>query len=432
MLTHNSTENLNKSDIPSLLSEAIQNGIIDLTDVQKKIDMTKREQYLNLHKESYNVWQGTNGNWYTYLPDSTKKQNRRLVKKSTLTKVEDEIIAYYKALEEKHQSKNITLNSFYQTWLDYKTLQTRSSMYIRRIHSDWENYYKNDPLINIPLVKLNYDTLQEWALKKVRKHNLTKKQYYNLTVIIRQSLDYAVQKKIVPENPFSKVHIDSKLFQIKKKPDDKTQVFLIDEQPVIEAEAYQDFIETGHNACLTIPFAFQTGLRLGEIVGIKLSDIEGNYVHIQRMEIRDIYQLPDGSWSKQTFKVVDYTKSAAGDRWVYLSTKAQDIIKRVVENNREQGFQDNGYLFLNRDGRIHAKSVDCRIRKYCRHAGISEKATHKIRKTYISTLIDSGVNINEIRKLAGHEDERTTYGNYCYNRLSDNQTESKLEQALCG
>lgn len=55
MLTHNSTENLNKSDIPSLLSEAIQNGIIDLTDVQKKIDMTKREQYLNLHKESYNV-----------------------------------------------------------------------------------------------------------------------------------------------------------------------------------------------------------------------------------------------------------------------------------------------------------------------------------------------------------------------------------------
>ena len=111
MLTHNSTENLNKSDIPSLLSEAIQNGIIDLTDVQKKIDMTKREQYLNLHKESYNVWQGTNGNWYTYLPDSTKKQNRRLVKKSTLTKVEDEIIAYYKALEEKHQSKNITLNS---------------------------------------------------------------------------------------------------------------------------------------------------------------------------------------------------------------------------------------------------------------------------------------------------------------------------------
>ena len=105
MLTHNSTENLNKSDIPSLLSEAIQNGIIDLTDVQKKIDMTKREQYLNLHKESYNVWQGTNGNWYTYLPDSTKKQNRRLVKKSTLTKVEDEIIAYYKALEEKHQSK---------------------------------------------------------------------------------------------------------------------------------------------------------------------------------------------------------------------------------------------------------------------------------------------------------------------------------------
>ena len=130
-------------------------------------------------------------------------------------------------------------------------------------------------------------------------------------------------------------------------------------------------------------------------------------------------------------KVVDYTKSEAGDRWVYLSSKARDIIKRVLENNRDRGFHDDGFLFLNKDGRIHAKGVDCRIRKYCRHIGIMEKGTHKIRKSYISTLIDSGLNINEIRKQAGHEDERTTYGNYCYNRLSNTQTESILEKALC-
>ena len=44
------------------------------------------------------------------------------------------------------------------------------------------------------------------------------------------------------------------------------------------------------------------------------------------------------------------------------------------------------------------------------------KSFHKVRKTYISALIDSGLNINEICKAVGYTDERTTYGNYCYNR----------------
>ena len=32
--------------------------------------------------------------------------------------------------------------------------------------------------------------------------------------------------------------------------------------------------------------------------------------------------------------------------------------------------------------------------------------------------------------MAGHSDERTTYGNYCFNRLTEEQTEEKIENAL--
>jgi integrase len=55
---------------------------------------------------------------------------------------------------------------------------------------------------------------------------------------------------------------------------------------------------------------------------------------------------------------------------------------------------------------------------------------HKARKTYISTLIDAGVNINTIRSLAGHESEETTYKNYCFDRMVDKQKEDLLERAL--
>lgn len=170
---------------------------------------------------------------------------------------------------------------------------------------------------------------------------------------------------------------------------------------------------------------------MGEIVALKESDIHGNYIHIQKMEVRTVEQMPDGTWSKQEFDVVDHAKSDAGEREVFLSRKAQDILKRIIETNMQHGYSDNGYLFLNENGRIHEKNVDYRIRKYCQHIGISEKSMHRIRKTYISTLIDGGLNINEIRKQAGHEDERTTYGNYCFNRLTDTQTENLMEKALC-
>lgn len=411
-----------------LLQFLLSRSKLSIEDVHCEMENMKNQKYLENHM--YEIWQGNDGRWRTYLPDSTTQKERRLIAKSTREKIEKEVIRYYKSIDEQEQAKLVTLETWYLTWLDYKKLQTRSDMYIRRIASDWDNYYKDTPIITIPIIKLEYDTLQEWALRIVKEKKLTKKQYYNMAIIIRQALDYAVQKKLLSDNPFSKVTVDKKLFQTKKKPQDNTQVFLTDEQPLIEAESRKDFAETGATACLAVPLAFQTGLRLGEIVALKESDVVGNYLHVQRMEVRKVEQLADGTWSKQTFAVVDYTKSEAGDREVYLSKTARKIIADVIANNREHGYSDKGYLFLNERGRIHSKNVDYRIRKYCRHIGISEKALHKIRKTYISTLIDSGLNINEIRKLAGHEDERTTYNNYCFNRMTDTQTENLLEMAL--
>ena len=56
---------------------------------------------------------------------------------------------------------------------------------------------------------------------------------------------------------------------------------------------------------------------------------------------------------------------------------------------------------------------------------------HKIRKTYISALVDSNlININTIREMVGHEDERTTLHNYTFNRITDLQTQANMEKAL--
>ena len=62
--------------------------------------------------------------------------------------------------------------------------------------------------------------------------------------------------------------------------------------------------------------------------------------------------------------------------------------------------------------------------------GIEKKTSHKARKTVISALLDGNVNVNSVREMAGHRDERTTLANYYYDRSTDEEKVRKIEAAL--
>lgn len=404
-------------------------GIIDLGSVQEQVAMKKREKILNRHP--YAWWEGKDGKWRTYIPDESKKNNRRLVKRNTEREITDYIVDFYE--EDEKETKGVSLVELYPEWLKFKSLHTNATSYINRIVADWKRYYISEKIIHTPIKELTCIQLDEWIHKTIKANNLTKKQYYNMTVIFRQVLDYAVGRGLIETNPFSKVVVNKKLFRKVPKKISKTQVFLVGEEENVIKEALNDFYENGKDtAALAIPFNFQVGLRSGELVALKESDIEGDTLHVQRMEVK-VYEISEDGTTGRCIgrEVVEYAKSDAGIRDVYLTQEAKEIIEIILQTNRERQASSD-YLFLDKAGtRISTYVVDNRITKYCRHIGIPEKRIHKIRKTYISTLIDSQLNIDEVRRQAGHEDEKTTYANYCFNRLEENPTHQKIEQALC-
>lgn len=434
------TENTLKNDISSKnLVQILQNyGIID-TDTDgllELIEMKKREEIIKMHIEKFHkIWENTNkGLYLTYVPDDTKPKNRRQISASTQDALEDKIVAFYQDIENQKKKAEkqaaLTLRKLYPDWLAYKSLKTTATSYIRRIDDDWKAYYLKSKIIDIPLAELDKLTCEKWVLEIIQKKHLTKTQYYNMSIILRQGLEYAVESNYITKNVFEKVKVDKKLFLKKQKPEDNTQVFLTDERPLIEEEAWTDYNEKGCSACLAIPLAFQLGVRLGELVSIKGTDIEGNYVHIQRMAQKQERQRPDGTWYPAVWKVVEHTKSSAGDRFVYLSQEARRIIKILMDANEEKGYRKDDFLFLHNGKFISPRAVDTRIRKYCDHININRKSTHKIRKTFISTLLDAGININEVRKCVGHEREQTTLKNYTFNRQTSVEKENAFEKAL--
>ena len=97
-------------------------------------------------------------------------------------------------------------------------MRTDSSSYIKRITAACNRFYSDEEeLINKPIRNLDKMYLDEWAHKMIKDNGLTKKSYYNMSVILRQCLDYAVEMKYIDKNIFSEVKINTKMFARTKK-----------------------------------------------------------------------------------------------------------------------------------------------------------------------------------------------------------------------
>lgn len=422
--------NLTESE---LLRFAVENGIIDLDTIQQKAEMNERRKYLEMHP--YEVWQGKNGSWYSYLPNAEK--GRKLIKKSTEEKILNTIIKFWKENSEENvrekELRNMTLLTLFPKWLSYKWIHTKSSSYIKRITADWKRFYtKEVQLINKPIRKLEKVFLDEWAHNIIKKYDMTGKMYYNMSIILRQCLDYAVDIGCIQGNVFRDVKINTKLFRRVKKKTGATEVYLTDEQPKMIDDMVRRFRnDPSSTAPIAVMLLFEIGVRIGELCALKFEDIHGNYITIQRQEVRDFERVDDYTMKFSGFKIVEYTKSDDGFRDIYLTQTAKKLINLAEQMNIINNENNpDGFIFCKNGKNINHYSIQSMILRGCEAINIDVKTAHKIRKTFISTLIDSGVNIDRIRRMAGHSDERTTYGNYCYDRMLDDEAGNLMEAAL--
>lgn len=416
-----SNTNLPNINPEQMFSFLVENGMIDVGDTVNAMIKKRKENILKKH--TFDIWKGNDGRYRTYIEDETKNSGRRMIVKTHEEDLLDYLVQFYEKQEKDRSLKNYTLSRLFPLWLEYKGLHVSASTYITRINSDWNTYYKDTDIITVPIKDLTKLDLDEWAHKLIKDYNMTKNQYYNVTVIMRQALLYAVDLGIIESSPFSLVKIDGKrLFRKTKKKPDYTQVFYQNEIDMISQMALEDF----HNrtkiyelAPLALLFQFQTGLRIGELCAIRYEDIETpDYIHIQRMVRRD------------TNEVVEHTKSSYGDRQVFLTKQAKHIISLAKDHQIHLGVDHSGFIFSINGKPLTERSVSTLYTKYCKKAGIIQKSSHKSRKTYISSLIDGNVNINTIRGMVGHADERTTLNNYTFDRNTEPERNRLIENAL--
>ncbi len=403
------------------LQKAFSNGTItaEMLDMIET-EMTK-QKLLSVHPYSITPPKDNSSRWMTYI----KCQNGK--RKKLAAQTESELMLMLK----KHYFEEtvVTLESLFPEWLEKRKAEGTSSRTLRRNVNDWDKFYSSSKIISVPLLKLTFEDLESFLYGCINEYQLTIKAYQNMSFIVKDLLKYATRKKLIFDNPWNLVEIKLKGCKPVTKRNSSSRVYMQDEKEKLFQVLNQLLSSAPDIRAYAIFLMFKLGIRLGELVALKWSDVDETEmkIHIHRTETK-IVNIENG---KSEYVVVDHTKkkSVYGDRFLDLDKYDMQLLRSVGSFTNANRAEADGFIFCNSSGRIKSHNIDRYLRRCCNLAGIDTKSSHDIRRTVASDLFNNNVPITVIRDYLGHSDMQTTQG-YILDNLDNEKKKKSIITAL--
>ena len=394
-----------------VLQTAIENGIIDYKEIVVAIDDMKRKEILAQHP--YSIWQNNDGKWLTHIRNENgKKQIRR---RNTKEELEDFLVEHYRQLEATFYIKDI-----FELWIEDKLKfgEIEKQSY-DRYRSDFKRFFKpSKDICRKKFKNINEKDLETFIKATIHELGLTRKTYSGLSVLLNGIFKFGKRNGYttlsitqfmgdldLPKNIFSKK-------QLRKE----KEVFMEDEVELVTS--YLKYNADIWNLGLLLQF--QTGMRIGEIAALRKEDIGNHCIHVCRTECK--FKDEDGKW---TVAVKDFPKTEAGCRDILLPSTAEWTIEKILEINPH-----GEYLFMNNGKRIRENTFNKRLGDICDKLSIPHRSTHKVRKTYGTTLLDNNVDDSFVAEQMGHTDVTTTRKLYYYSNKNQKKKLAQIENAV--
>jgi len=157
------------------------------------------------------------------------------------------------------------------------------------------------------------------------------------------------------------------------------------------------------DASLTL-FLLNTGLRLGELIAMRLGDV-------QLSERKGSLLVQNGKGSKQRTIPLNAEARKALQEWLAIRPQTEsETVWLAVE-----GEQDG----------LSGRAVQRILERYAQEAGLEELTPHLLRHTFAKNLVNQGVGLEKVAALLGHANLNTT-------RIYVTPDARDLEQAVEG
>lgn len=303
----------------------------------------------------------------------------------------------------------ITLEQWYFTWLfDFKSKDLKPSTF-ELYESIYRLYIKDRDIGNIKLVDLRTAHLQRYYTKLLDIDKLDASNVKRINNTLKTCLVEAEKQGYIQKNWCKMVTLP------KVKKEDTIKVLSKDDQLKL-----LDAIK-GIDLELLITFALGTGLRLGEILGLKWSDInfKESTLDVKRSVRRVVEIQRDGTRERMLKEVLPKTENSF--RTVPIPSSILSKLKSYKKEQNElilslgENYQNNNYVFCNQDGTImDTKKPNRRLTSVLKANNMNHIVFHALRHTYATRLFEAGVPPKTVQALLGHSDIETTMNIYTH------------------
>lgn len=168
-----------------------------------------------------------------------------------------------------------------------------------------------------------------------------------------------------------------------------------------EYRALRDAARNDLRMSAIIELLLQTGIRIGELTSLKLSDIQKDSLHVPALEKHS-------------------------ERIVPLNKRAEEALKKYLDV-RPKATED--HLFITKSGKpFLIRNIRTSVERYFRLAEIKKAKVNDLRHTFVAHHLKHGASLVLLSKMLGHKRISTTerYLEYVPNRATESQVLSEL------
>ena len=269
--------------------------------------------------------------------------------------------------DETPQKEEISNNEYLKMFIDAKRIEGCSMRTLSYYQVTVEHLLSQ---ITCPIRKITTDQIRCYLANYQKRNNCSKVTVDNIRRNISSFFSWLEEEDYILKSPMRRIH------KIKTKQAVKE---IISDEII---ERLRDNCKCLRDLAM-IDLLYSTGIRVGELVGLNISDIN--------FEERECVVYGKGD----------------KERRVYFDAKA----KLHLQNYIESRVDNNPALFVTLDApydRIKISGVEIRIRELGRKLDIEKIHPHKFRRTMATRAIDKGMPIEQVQKILGHSQIDTT------------------------
>ncbi len=158
-----------------------------------------------------------------------------------------------------------------------------------------------------------------------------------------------------------------------------------------------------------------TGIRIGELCGLKWGDIDfrSNTFRVRRT----ISRIPNPNTSEGQPRTILYIRTPKS----YTSSREIPIPDYLIDLLKAMSKKDNLYLLTGSETCTEPRNVQKKFKTILRHCGMQDCNFHAMRHGFATACLEKGIDCKTVSAILGHASTRTTMEIYVHTSLKQKQ-----------